>query len=170
MRENIPFIGGGSVASFAPEFNPVTTLLEDLVRAFEKGNSLAQSAATVDEALIQRTEDFILTKVSDITTNQILPQALRSCVELRIREIAIAHEKTGKRVDKLTEVADRHSALLQESSDSMGHISEMIRTSTSAQDDMKKMMETLLSMMGSNRRRKKKSSKLEQRQLNPGIE
>lgn len=141
---------------------PASTLLEDRVRALEKGNLLTPSTAAVDEGLIQRTEETIFMaegcSARAMMTNQILPQALRSYVEPRIREIAIAHEQAGNRVGKLTDVADRHSALLQESSESMGHITEMIRTSASAQDDMKKMMGTLLSMTGSNKRQKKKSS------------
>jgi hypothetical protein len=78
-----------------------------------------------------------------------------------MRELAAAHEETGKRVDQLTAVADLHSSLLQKSDESMDHIKEMIGASRTSQDDMwrdqRQMMEALLARTGP--RRSKKSAR-----------
>jgi hypothetical protein len=121
--------------------------MEARIKAIEKGISQASLSAATDGTHYQRVEENILSRVREIMTNQILPQALQSIVEPRIRELSIAHEVTGRRVDQLAEVATHHTSLLQDTTESMCHIKDMIRTSTSAQDDMKTMMVTAQAKM-----------------------
>jgi hypothetical protein len=151
--------------------------MEDRIRALEKG--ITQESRTTTDEHFQRTEENLLVKVRDIMTSQIIPQALHAFVEPRIREISSAQEVTGRRVDQLAEVAARHTTLLQESSDSIGHIKDMFHTAVSKDDmktmmssaqedmralmassqiDMKSMMEVLLSTSRSKRRGKTKAN------------